>query len=82
MLTETFNKHLQLKLEKIIKPDNPARDRLVKITMAAKEKDQVELAKARELSHIPWCEEYEKMISGMLYDHTHLSPRPIGNEGR
>jgi hypothetical protein len=80
MLTETFNKHLQLKLEKIIKPDNPARDRLVKITMAAKEKDQVELAKARELSHIPWCEEYEKMISGMLYEQSYSLTRPMSDE--
>ncbi|KAF2691694.1 trimeric LpxA-like protein [Lentithecium fluviatile CBS 122367] len=35
--------------------------------MAATEKNPHELAKAKELNHIPWCEEYEKMISGMLY---------------
>ncbi|TKX21363.1 maltose acetyltransferase [Elsinoe australis] len=36
--------------------------------MAATHKNPDELGKARELNHIPWCEEYEKMISGMLYD--------------
>jgi hypothetical protein len=34
--------------------------------MASKEKNANELAKAKELNHVPWCEEYEKMISGML----------------
>ena len=35
--------------------------------MAAQVKNVQELEKARKLNHIPWCEEYEKMISGMLY---------------
>ncbi|KAH7128219.1 O-acetyltransferase-like protein [Dendryphion nanum] len=35
--------------------------------MAASEKNIVELAKAKELQHVPGGEEYEKMISGMLY---------------
>jgi hypothetical protein len=34
--------------------------------MAAKEKNAVEIEKAKKLNHVPWCEEYEKMISGML----------------
>lgn len=34
--------------------------------MAATEKNAVEIAKAKKLNHVPWCEEYEKMISGML----------------
>jgi hypothetical protein len=35
--------------------------------MAAQVKDQDLIQAARELGeHIPWCEEYEKMISGML----------------
>jgi len=34
--------------------------------MASKEKNALEIAKANKLNHIPWCEEYEKMISGML----------------
>jgi hypothetical protein len=34
--------------------------------MASTEKNAVELAKAQKLNHVPWCEEYEKMISGML----------------
>ncbi|KAF1993277.1 trimeric LpxA-like protein, partial [Amniculicola lignicola CBS 123094] len=36
--------------------------------MTSKVKNLEALAKARELSHVPWCEEYEKMISGMLYN--------------
>lgn len=36
--------------------------------MAAAEKNQGEIALAKELKHVPWSEEYEKMISGMLYD--------------
>jgi acetyltransferase-like isoleucine patch superfamily enzyme len=36
--------------------------------MAAQQKDQQQLQLARSLNHIPWAEEYEKMISGMLYD--------------
>lgn len=35
--------------------------------MAATEKDQAVIAAAKELQHVPWSEEYEKMISGMLY---------------
>ncbi|KAJ4256220.1 hypothetical protein NW762_009298 [Fusarium torreyae] len=36
--------------------------------MAASVKAPREIHKAGSLKHIPWCEEYEKMISGMLYD--------------
>ncbi|AEO60330.1 hypothetical protein MYCTH_108475 [Thermothelomyces thermophilus ATCC 42464] len=36
--------------------------------MAAKEKAPEELAKAATLAHVPGGDEYEKMISGMLYD--------------
>jgi hypothetical protein len=34
--------------------------------MAATEKNAVEIAKAQKLNHVPWSDEYEKMISGML----------------
>jgi hypothetical protein len=34
--------------------------------MAATSKNTQELDKAKNLNHVPWCEEYEKMISGML----------------
>ncbi|KAF2118604.1 hypothetical protein BDV96DRAFT_570256 [Lophiotrema nucula] len=34
--------------------------------MAAQAKNQTEIEKAKKLNHVPWCEEYEKMISGML----------------
>lgn len=34
--------------------------------MAATEKDQEQLALARKLNHVPWSEQYERMISGML----------------
>jgi hypothetical protein len=35
--------------------------------MAATQKSTSEIAKAKKLNHVPWSEEYEKMISGMLY---------------
>jgi hypothetical protein len=35
--------------------------------MAAQEKNTQEIEKAKKLNHVPWGEEYEKMISGMLY---------------
>ena len=35
--------------------------------MAATEKNQDLIQIAKGLEHIPWCEDYEKMISGMLY---------------
>ncbi|WDK22907.1 galactoside O-acetyltransferase [Colletotrichum graminicola] len=31
------------------------------------EKDENAIAHARTLDRVPWCEDYEKMISGMLY---------------
>jgi hypothetical protein len=34
--------------------------------MATNKKDPAELEKASKLAHVPHCEEYEKMISGML----------------
>lgn len=34
--------------------------------MASKEKDQKQIEVARGMKHIPWCEQYERMISGML----------------
>lgn len=36
--------------------------------MASTEKDQQAIAQAKTLSNVPWCEEYEKMISGQLYN--------------
>lgn len=41
--------------------------------MAAKEKNGQEIEKAMKLEHVPWCDEYEKMISGMLYVYNALS---------
>jgi len=35
--------------------------------MAATSKDDVQIQIAKSLNHVPWSEEYEKMISGMLY---------------
>ncbi|THX96547.1 hypothetical protein D6D03_08698 [Aureobasidium pullulans] len=32
----------------------------------AKSKNEAIIARARDLANVPWCEEYEKMISGML----------------
>jgi hypothetical protein len=34
--------------------------------MAKQEKDETQLAAARTLSNVPWCDQYERMISGML----------------
>ncbi|CAK1362772.1 putative acetyltransferase [Cercospora beticola] len=36
--------------------------------MAATQKNQAQLALAKQRNHVPWCEQYERMISGMLYD--------------
>ncbi|KAF1973032.1 trimeric LpxA-like protein [Bimuria novae-zelandiae CBS 107.79] len=35
--------------------------------MAATQKSTTEIEKAKKLNHVPWCDEFEKMISGMLY---------------
>ncbi|KAF3032254.1 hypothetical protein E8E12_003447 [Didymella heteroderae] len=43
--------------------------------MAATQKNTKEIEKAKALNHVPWCEEYERMISGMLYLHSFPSPR-------
>jgi hypothetical protein len=36
------------------------------VKMAATAKNTEEIEKAKKLDHVPWCDEYEKMISGML----------------
>nr|OQO29470.1 hypothetical protein B0A51_02777 [Rachicladosporium sp. CCFEE 5018] len=36
--------------------------------MAAKHKDDKQIELAKKLNHVPWSDEYEKMISGMLYN--------------
>ncbi|KAJ4171167.1 hypothetical protein NW754_007313 [Fusarium falciforme] len=36
--------------------------------MAATEKCPIELEKSSKLANVPHCEQYERMISGMLYD--------------
>lgn len=36
--------------------------------MATASKREDQLAVAKILNHVPWCEQYEQMISGMLYD--------------
>ncbi|KAL6696932.1 trimeric LpxA-like protein [Trichoderma pleuroticola] len=46
--------------------------------MASTEKDPAAIEHAKTLTHIPWCEDYEKMISGMLYN----SQAPELIEGR
>jgi hypothetical protein len=46
--------------------------------MAATTKNIQELEKAKKLNHVPWGKEYEKMISGMLYN----SLEPSLNEAR
>ncbi|KAL7971540.1 putative sugar O-acetyltransferase [Trichoderma sp. SZMC 28014] len=46
--------------------------------MASKVKDPAAIEHAKTLTNIPWCEDYEKMISGMLYN----SQAPELVEGR
>ncbi|KAJ9648179.1 hypothetical protein H2199_001957 [Coniosporium tulheliwenetii] len=36
--------------------------------MAASEKNEEQLTVAKTLNNVPWCEQYERMISGMLYN--------------
>ncbi len=36
--------------------------------MASTSKNNALLESVRSNKHVPWCEDYEKMISGMLYD--------------
>jgi hypothetical protein len=47
--------------------------------MAATEKNQELIGLARDLKHTPWCNEYEEMISGMLYVHMNSAgvPEPM-----
>jgi len=35
--------------------------------MASKTKNQELIEAAKSINNVPWCEDYEKMISGMLY---------------
>jgi hypothetical protein len=35
--------------------------------MASKEKNMALIEEARNFKNVPWCEDYEKMISGMLF---------------
>lgn len=34
--------------------------------MASKEKNPQEIEAAKKLANTPWCDDYEKMISGVL----------------
>lgn len=34
--------------------------------MASTEKDQAVIEYAKTLDNVPWCDDYEKMVSGML----------------
>ncbi|KAL2003657.1 hypothetical protein VTN02DRAFT_2920 [Thermoascus thermophilus] len=36
--------------------------------MASKEKNPAMIEAAKSFANVPWCEDYEKMISGMLYN--------------
>jgi hypothetical protein len=37
--------------------------------MACKEKNPEAIAYAKTLTNTPWCDDYEKMISGMVFVH-------------
>lgn len=36
------------------------------IAMASTEKDPATIESAKALENVPWCDDYEKMISGVL----------------
>lgn len=36
------------------------------LNMAAQQKDESQIALAKDLKNVPWCDQYERMISGML----------------
>jgi hypothetical protein len=44
---------------------------------AAQSKNQEILAIAKSLAGTPWCEEYERMVSGMLYVLSPASSSPL-----
>jgi len=46
----------------------------------ATQKDQAALDYARTLSNVPWCDDYEKMVSGMLYSC--MSPELLESRNR
>ena len=37
------------------------------VNMASKEKNTALIEQAKTFKNVPWCEDYEKMISGMLF---------------
>jgi hypothetical protein len=41
--------------------------------MANTGKDPETIAFAKTLANVPWCDDYEKMISGVLYDQFHTA---------
>lgn len=43
--------------------------------MAATDKDPAAIELAKKLEHIPWCDDYEKMISGVLSVRSHNQTR-------
>jgi hypothetical protein len=49
--------------------------------MAKQQKDPEIIELARGLQNTPWCDEYEKMISGMLYApfHSVFPGQPLNN---
>lgn len=46
-------------------------------TGAAESKDEESIRMARSLQNVPWCDHYERMISGMLYE---IYPHELGAE--
>lgn len=46
----------------------PLQPKRIKKYGVTETKDLALIELAKGLNHIPWCEDYEKMISGMLYD--------------
>jgi Maltose acetyltransferase len=48
--------------------------------MASTSKNQVLIDASKSLKNVPWCEDFEKMISGMLYDS--LAPELINSRFR
>lgn len=48
--------------------------------MASTEKDAATVGFAKTLSNVPWCDDYEKMVSGVLYVLPHPSSAALIHE--
>ncbi|KAJ0138959.1 hypothetical protein HZ326_18092 [Fusarium oxysporum f. sp. albedinis] len=50
--------------------------------MATTQRDEVAIEVAKSLINVPWCEDYEKMISGILISYDSLAPQLVAGRFR